>query len=116
MHELSIAKSIVKIAEAEAIKANTDKILRIELEIGNLAGIEIEALNFVWSSAVKGTLLENTIKTITTVVGRAACKDCKHCFSLEQLYDTCPKCGSYNKDLTAGKDLKIKSLELELRP
>jgi len=113
MHELSIAQSIVSIAESEAAKAKTTTIRRIELEIGTLAGIELDALNFVWPAAVKGTLLENAIKSITIIEARACCNTCQNIFILEQLYDPCPECSGYHKQLLEGKDLKIKSLELE---
>ena len=57
MHELSVALGIVKIAENEIKKANAKKVELIELEIGTLAGIEFESLDFFWSSDVKETVL-----------------------------------------------------------
>ena len=59
MHELSIVMGIIKIAEVEAEKAGAKNVDLIELEIGNLAGVEIEALDFAWTEAVKHTILEN---------------------------------------------------------
>ena len=56
MHELSIAMGIVKIAENELSKSGGGEIELIELEIGTLAGIEFEALEFVWPAAVKDTV------------------------------------------------------------
>ena len=38
MHELSIAKSIVEIAEAEVKKASAQRVEEIQLDIGRLAG------------------------------------------------------------------------------
>ena len=45
MHELSIACSIIDIASNYAIEANARKIKEVELSIGLLAGVEIDALN-----------------------------------------------------------------------
>ena len=112
MHELSIALGIVKVAEAETARANMQKVEQIELEIGALAGIEIEALEFVWASAVKETILEKAVKKIKIIKGEAKCEECGHVFKLKQLYDTCPDCGSYLKTITKGKELLVKSLEL----
>ena len=53
---------IVDIAEKETAKAKANKVELIELEIGTLAGIEFDSLDFVWSSAVKDTVLEHAIK------------------------------------------------------
>jgi hydrogenase nickel incorporation protein HypA/HybF len=31
---------------------------------------------------------------------------------MELIYDACPKCNSYFKDILQGKELKVKSLEV----
>jgi hydrogenase nickel incorporation protein HypA/HybF len=112
MHELSIAMDIVRIAEGETAKANAEKVLKIELEIGVLSGIELDALNFVWSSAVQKSVLEHAIKEIITVKGVGKCEDCKHVFDMDNFYDCCPKCGSNFKEILKGKELKVKTLEV----
>ena len=62
MHEMSVALGIVKIAEDETAKAKANRVDLIELEIGTLAGIELESLDFVWPVAVKDTVLEKATK------------------------------------------------------
>ena len=112
MHELSIAMGIVDIAEKETAKVKATKVDLIELEIGTLAGIEIDSLDFVWSSAVKNTVLENAIKKINIIHGEAKCSDCDTIFKLDNIYDACPNCKSYVKGVTKGKELLVKSLEV----
>ncbi|TGV02152.1 hydrogenase maturation nickel metallochaperone HypA [Flavivirga rizhaonensis] len=112
MHELSIALGIVKIAENETAKAKAGKVERIELEIGTLAGVELDSLEFVWSSAVEGTVLEYASKKIHVIKGEAKCSDCDTIFNLENVYDTCPNCNSFSKRILKGKELKVKSLEI----
>ncbi len=112
MHELSIAMGIVDIAEKETAKVKATKVDLIELEIGTLAGIEIDSLDFVWSSAVKNTVLENAIKKINIIHGEAKCSDCDTIFKLDNIYDACPNCNSYVKGVTKGKELLVKSLEV----
>ena len=112
MHELSIAMGIVDIAQKEIDKVNAKKVDVIELEIGTLAGIEFDALDFVWPSAVKGTVLQNAIKRITVVHGQAKCLDCDTIFELNNMYDACPNCKSYLKGILKGKELLVKSLEV----
>lgn len=112
MHELSIAVAIVKIAEDETKKANAKKVTKIELEIGVLAGIEIDSLNFVWDSAVENTVLETAEKNILIIDGKGRCIDCDTEFSMENIYDCCPNCGSNFKNILQGKELKVKSLEV----
>lgn len=112
MHELSIALGIVKIAEAEIAKSGSKQIEAIELEIGTLAGIEFESLDFVWPMAVKDTVLENAVKKIQIIQAQAKCIDCDTIYPIDNIYDACPKCGSFFKALLQGKELRVKSLEI----
>ena len=112
MHEMSIALSIVKMAEEEARKARVKHFAAIDMEIGTLAGIEFDALDFVWAAAVQGTVLENAEKRIKKIPGKARCGDCEKVYPLEYIHDNCPDCGSFLKTILQGKELRVKSLEL----
>ena len=46
MHELSIVLGIVDIADEQVRKAHARKVDSIDLDVGTLAGIEMEALDF----------------------------------------------------------------------
>lgn len=113
MHELSIAVNIIKIAEEAAMKANASVIHKIELEIGLMAGIDFEALDFAMDTCVKGTMLENAERKITKIKAQAKCKDCGHQFTLNSYMDQCPVCKSYLYDVTKGKELLIRTLEVD---
>ncbi len=112
MHELSIALGIVKIAEDETAKVKAEKVTKIELVVGVLSGLELDSLNFVWESAVKGTVLEHAVKEIIVVEGRGKCIDCDTEFEMENMYDCCPNCNSNFKGILKGKELKVKALEV----
>ena len=112
MHELSIALGIVKIAEEETKKANAKKVDLIELEIGTLAGIEFDSLDFVWPSAVKDTVLENAEKSTIIIEAKGKCLDCDTIFDLKNVFDPCPKCNSFLKGIIQGKELRVKSIEV----
>ncbi len=114
MHELSIALGIVKIAEQEARKAGVRQVKKITLDIGHLAGVEFEALDFAWPLAVKDTVLEGAERVINKIAGRARCLECDKQYALQHLYDGCPYCGSYFKDIMKGKELLVRSLELSM--
>ncbi|MBT8205957.1 MAG: hydrogenase maturation nickel metallochaperone HypA [Eudoraea sp.] len=112
MHEMSIALSIVKIAEEEARKARVKHFAAIDMEIGTLAGIEFDALDFVWQAAVQETVLEKAKKRIVKIPAKARCGECDEVYSLEYIHDNCPKCASFLKTILQGKELRVKSLEL----
>ena len=110
MHELSIVMSIVDIAQQQAAEANASIIEEIEIDIGCLSTVEMNAFEFAWSQAVKQTLLQNTIKKINRIPGKAQCSDCDAVFAIQNLYDACPACGKYLIHILEGKELRIKSL------
>lgn len=112
MHELSVALGIVDIAENEIKKANATSVAVIELEIGILAGVELESLDFVWPTAVYNTVLEKAEKKVIVIEGKAKCIDCDTLFKIVHLYDTCPICHSNFKGIVQGKELRIKALEV----
>ena len=110
MHELSIALSIIDIAEKEVKKNAASEVIEIELEIGKLSGIEPYALDFAWDQAIVNTVLEKAERKTQYVEARAVCQDCSHEFDIENIYDECPACKSYMKELKSGKELRVKSL------
>ena len=112
MHELSIALGIVQIAEEETKKAGAKAVETICLEIGTLAGIEFDSLEFVWPAAVKDSVLEHAERKISVVQAKAKCLDCGHEFDIGKYYDSCPKCRSSLKGILQGKELRVKSLEV----
>ena len=59
MHELSIAMSIVDMAQEEAERRNV-QIDAVHLELGPLSGVVKEALLFSYEVACSGTLLEGS--------------------------------------------------------
>lgn len=110
MHELSIVLGIVDIAQREFEKAEASKVDSIELEIGKLAGVEPMALDFAWPEATKNTVLEHAERKIDYIPGKAECMDCNTEFDIEHIYDECPNCQSYLKDIIKGKELRVKAL------
>lgn len=115
MHELSIAYRIVEIAEEQAREHKAKKIEEIELEVGLLAGVEIQALDFALESAVKGTMLEKAKIIRHEIEGRGHCYDCGLSFATDVLSTPCPSCGSFSVKLMRGKELRVKSILITKR-
>ena len=110
MHELSIVQSIIGIAEEQARKAGAQTVDAIELEIGDLAGIEWDALDFAWQAGVPHTVLANAERIIHRIPARARCSDCQNEFELPEWFAACPHCGETFSELIQGRELRVKSL------
>ena len=110
MHELSIAMSIVDIARDAVEKAGAREVEHIELEIGQLAGIELPALDFALSEAVRDSVLARATREIRHIPGEARCMECQTTFPIQALYESCPTCSSPFTDIIHGKELRVHAL------
>ena len=104
--------SIVETAGEEVKKAGGKQVEEIVLEIGDLAGVEEEALAFAWQEAVKQTVLEMARYRVEKKPGKARCLSCQHEFRLAFAYDLCPSCNGFRKELLQGKEIRIRSLTI----
>jgi len=112
MHELSIALGIVDIATRTCAEAGATQVESITLEIGTLAGVQMDALLFVWPSAVENTVLQHAERIIEQPQGEAICLECSTTFPMQKQFDACPNCQSYFKEVLRGKELNVRSMAL----
>jgi len=113
MHEFSIAVDIVDIATSTASEEAATMVKEIEIEIGQLSGVVMEALEFSLEAAVKGTILENARRNLIIVAGKARCTKCLTEYDTDTLFKPCPKCGTFAPDVIRGRELRVKSLIIE---
>ena len=112
MHELSIAMSIVDMAQEEAERRDV-VIDAVYLELGALSGVVADALLFSYEMACSGTRLEGSrlvIKEVPIEVYCPACKTQRHLGSMQ--WFCCPECGTPTSEIIHGKELVITALEV----
>lgn len=109
MHELGITQNIVSIA---ASHAEGKSVKKVTLEIGTLSAVIPEAIKFCFDVCTKGTELEGAQLEIHTIEGRGLCKGCGCEVVLSLMaWPTCT-CGSREIKCIAGKELKLKEMEV----
>ena len=113
MHEMSLAINIVDLAVSKAKSAGGQKINEIELAVGSLAGVMVDALSFCFDAVVKGTLADGARLKIVEKQGKGRCRKCETVFQIESFFDQCPNCDEYLVDVIQGKDLKILSITVD---
>jgi hydrogenase nickel incorporation protein HypA/HybF len=109
MHELTLCFNLIRILEQTANSA-TPPIIRIKtvwLEIGELAGIDIDAIRFSFPIAATHSLAKDATLKIKTQAGQALCHNCHKNVTLSSLLAPCSICGQYNYTITQGKALRI---------
>lgn len=113
MHELSIAHSILSIAEKSAPAEGNGIITAVSMQIGELSSIEIDSLRFAFEAIKTATVLEKAELDIAIIEGEAKCLDCKTVFHLNAYGTACPNCKSYGVTILKGTEMKILSLTID---
>jgi hydrogenase nickel incorporation protein HypA/HybF len=113
MHEMSLAESVLQVIEDSARANSFTRVKTVWLEIGALAGVEVEAMRFCFDAVVKGSVADGTRLEIIETPGQGWCLACAKTVQIAQRYDACPECGSYQVQPTGGLDLKVRELEVE---
>lgn len=113
MHEMSLADGVLQVIEESAKTNGFTRVKTVWLEIGALAGVEVEAMRFCFDAVVKDTLADGTRLEIIETAGQGWCLECGKTVAIQQRYDACPLCDGYQVEPTGGLELKVKELEVE---
>jgi hydrogenase nickel incorporation protein HypA/HybF len=110
---MSICEGILQVMEEQARVQNFTRVKGVWLEIGPLAGVELEALRFGFDVVTRDSLAEGAALEIIEMPGQAWCLQCAKTVPVTQRFDACPECGSYQLQITGGDEMRIKELEVE---
>lgn len=113
MHELSIVVNILDTVEEKAQSLNAKIVYEIEMEIGELSGIEFDALDFAIENAPKNDILKDVKFQIKRIKPIARCSSCSFEFETSEYSNVCPKCNSVKTEIITGNELKIKSFKMD---
>jgi hydrogenase nickel incorporation protein HypA/HybF len=114
MHELSIAMSMIEMAEEEAERRGGVRVHAVHLRLGGLSGVVKEALCFSYAVACEGTRLEGSqlvIEDVPIVVYCAAC-EAESTLASPRLF-ACAICQAPTSQIVQGKELEVTALEIE---
>ncbi len=114
MHELSIALALVEQAEEIAAREGARRLASITVTVGSLSGVNPEALELAFPDAAENTIAQDAQLIIETVEARARCRGCGRESSPGFPFPVCEHCGSGDLEISAGQELLIKALELEV--
>ena len=112
MHEASLVESILKIAQDVAAENQAEKISAIGLKLGDMSGVEIDALNFSFDVMKKNTIAENATLKINRVPIQAQCNKCGKIFTVEHYNFFCPECEGI-LILKSGRELLVEFVDCE---
>lgn len=113
MHELSIANAILDAVRAEAARRPEARFLKVGVRVGELSGVEPDALSFSFDALVVGSELGPLALEIEACPRRQCCPQCGRIFRVHDFDITCPDCGEDRTRCIGGEELEMIYLEME---
>jgi len=113
VHELGIAASILERVQQESAQRNGARAIKVGVRIGELSGVDPEALSFGFEALVKDTPLEGLALEIDYRKRMQRCSKCSREYESSMLFTVCPECGSLETACIAGDELDLMFIELE---
>jgi hydrogenase nickel incorporation protein HypA/HybF len=113
MHELSIALSILDVAQEEAERHGNAQVNGIHLRLGPLSGVVKESLLSAFELAREGSPLETAHLKIEETPIRGQCPSCRSSRGVVSIQELCcVECGTPMPQLESGRELEVFALEL----
>jgi hydrogenase nickel incorporation protein HypA/HybF len=113
VHELSIASAILEAVEAEASRHPGARFTKVAVRVGELSGVNSDALAFGFEALVKDSPWEPLALEIEDVPLKHHCPQCDATFPVQQFETQCPGCGNIQTKCVSGEELDIAYMELE---
>lgn len=113
MHEMSLAEGVLQLIEDSSKKEHFSRVKTVWLEIGELAGVEVEAMRFCFDAVVRDSIAHEAKLVVIETPGQAWCLHCAEVVHVQALFDACPKCGSHQVQVTGGNEMRVKELDVE---
>lgn len=113
MHELSIAMSIIEMAEEEVERRGGAHVSAVHLKLGALSGVVEQALLSSFQMAAEDTSLHGARLLIENVPVSIFCPSCSAEHQLSSIQNfSCPVCGVPTAQITCGRELEVTALEI----
>lgn len=113
MHEFSIACSVLDAVRTEARLRPGMRVSKIGVRIGDLAGLDPDALSFCFEALTKETEFESVVLEIERKPRRHRCSRCANEFVVVNYEALCPECGEEATLFLSGDELELAYLEME---
>ena len=113
MHELGIASSILECVQREALRHGGVRITKVGVKIGELAGVDIDALQFGFECIVKETEWDGLVLEVESIPRMQRCPKCAHEFRMTDFDPQCPQCGEFATQCVSGEELDIAYMEVD---
>lgn len=113
MHEVGIMESALRAVLTQARAHRAQRVHRIVLRVGALAGVDVESLRFAFEALAEGTPAVSAAFEVVEVPVRVHCAACCADFAAEGgAIFSCPRCGGLSGDIREGRELELSRIEM----
>lgn len=114
MHEFSLVGAILETVNESAKQAGAQRVVSIDIVVGDLSQVVDEAMDFAFDALSVGTLSEGAELRIEHVHPRSRCMDCGAEFEHGLHTRRCPECDGPFTELLSGREMYIDHIEVDL--
>lgn len=112
MHEMSLAEGVLQLMEEAARRDHFTKVTAVWLEIGQLSGVEPEAMQFCFDAVTRDSVAQGARLEIIIMPGTGWCMACAKTVPMTEVFGECPHCRGYPLQVTGGTEMRVKELEV----
>ena len=113
MHELPATQGMLDVALESARKVGAERVLAIDVVVGELTSIVDDSVQFYFDVLSRGTPADGAALRFTREPAEGRCMECDHTFAVvPPLARTCPRCESLALRVTGGRNFYVESIEV----
>jgi hydrogenase nickel incorporation protein HypA/HybF len=114
MHELSIVEALIDQVKQELDRVGQQgRVLRLDLSIGRLSGVNADSVRFAFGLLAPGTILEDAEIAIEEPKAVCQCLACNARTEIDDLVIECPECAAADIAIEGGREMMLQTIEIE---
>lgn len=109
---MALAEGVLQLIEDAAREQDFARVSAVWLEIGQLSGVEVEAMKFCFDAVTRDSIAAGATLEIIAVPGTGWCMACASTVPMAEVFGACPQCGGHQMQVTGGTEMRVKELEV----
>lgn len=111
MHEYALAQNIVDTIR-DQVTQRLETVREISVQVGRFSGVVVDSLSFGLQAILNEHKTGETAVHITEIPSIAGCQ-CGVEYEIIDMFQNCPACHSYNREIKSGTDVILTSVEVD---
>jgi hydrogenase nickel incorporation protein HypA/HybF len=114
MHELSVCQAMIDQIENLVVQHRARYVEAVDVEIGELSGIDAGLFADAFSIMKEGTCAESAILNARPLPPWVQCIECNQRTATRAHHLVCGSCGGYRVTVVQGNELRLRNVKLNI--